>query len=140
MRWACVENCDLPEYQWVNLFKEKFKLTPIGKTYSPLTPERDGDQLHIKMKSPIPMLVAVLPVDAGDHLRANPAEADSLLTGVACKQRAVQKADFTCKFNLQDGTQEFVLMPEPGVAVPGKKAEIQVDATRCMSNCGNATR
>ena len=137
LRWACVEGCDPAQYAWVNAFKEKFQLTPIGKTYGPLTPDRDGDEMHVKLKAPIPMLVAVLPVAAADRLRANPAEADALLAGAECKQRAAQSVDFNCKLKLQDGTQQVVLMPEPGINVPKKKAEIKVDAVRCVANCQN---
>jgi hypothetical protein len=137
LRWACVQGCDPPEYGWVNAFKEKFQLTPIGKTYGPLTPDRDGAEMHVKLKAPIPMLVAVLPVAEADRLRANPLEADKLLAGVACKQRAMQSAEFNCTLKLADGTQQIVLMPEPGVNVPKKKAEIKVDAVRCIANCQN---
>jgi hypothetical protein len=138
MQWGCVENCFLPEYAWVRAFKEKFQITPIAKTYGPLTPERDGQQMRVKIKSPVPMLVAVLPVEAADQLRANPGSADAMLAGIECKQRGVQKTDFTCSMNVKQGTQQVVVMPEPGIEVPNKKkAEVQVDAVRCVQNCQN---
>src|SRR5262249_46154779 len=87
-------------------------------------------------ESKMPMLLALLPAASADRLRANPAEAETLLMGSPCKQRAVQNADFTCKLNKKDGIQQVVLMPEPGLSVPkGKKVEVQVTTVRCVANC-----
>jgi hypothetical protein len=135
MRWACVEYCNGPAFAWVNLFKEKFKLTPIAKTYGPVTPDHDGAEIRFKMKAPMPMIVAVMPVVAADNLRANPAQADSLLAGVPCKQRAAQSATFSCKLNVKDGVQQIVLMPEPGASLKKKKMEVEIAMTRCIANC-----
>lgn len=135
LEWACVSGC-YPSWAWVNVSKEKFELFPIGKTYGPITPEYDGTEVRVKLNSKMPMLLALLPAASADRLRANPAEAETLLAGTPCKQRAVQKADFTCKVNKQDGTQQVVLMPEPGLSIPrGKKAEVHVTMVRCVANC-----
>jgi hypothetical protein len=40
---------------------EKYELTRILKVYGGLTPDHDGTQVSIKVKSPVPMAVAVLP-------------------------------------------------------------------------------
>jgi hypothetical protein len=135
LEWACVRGCS-PSWAWVNVSKEKFELFPIAKTYGPITPEYDGTEIRVKLKSKIPMLLAVMPVATADQIRANPAQAESLLAGAPCKQRAAQKADFTCKINVKDGTQQVVLMPEPGMSLPhGKKAEVHVTMVRCVANC-----
>jgi hypothetical protein len=135
LEWGCVRNC-YPLFKWVDVSKEKFDLFPIAKTYGPIVPEYDGTQLRVKMKSKVPMLLAVLPVAMADRVRANPAEAESLLSGAPCKQRAVQKADFVCKVNREHGTQQVVLMPEPGITISGKKkAEVHVTMVRCYANC-----
>jgi hypothetical protein len=135
MHWGCVQNCYGPQYAWFNVVHEKFQIMPLAKTYGPLTPDMDDQQVSVKVKSPVPMLVAILPVATADRLRANPSQADALLEGVACKQRAVQSTQFTCKLYLRDGTQQVVLMPEPGVEVKKKKANIDVLAMRCTVNC-----
>jgi hypothetical protein len=134
LEWGCVRGCH-PSYAWVNVSKEKFDLYPIAKTYGPITPDHDGNQVNVKMKSKQPMLLAILPVASADRLRANPAEAETLLAGAPCKQRAVEKADFTCRLNLQDGTQQVVLMAEPGIPVKKKKVEVHITMVRCVANC-----
>jgi hypothetical protein len=134
LEWGCVGGCH-PSYSWVNVTKEKFDLYPIAKTYGPITPEHEGNQVRVKMKSKVPMLLALLPVAAADRLRANPAEAEALLSGAPCKQRAVQKADLTCQLNLKDGIQQVVLMAEPGIEVKKKKVEVEITMVRCVANC-----
>jgi hypothetical protein len=134
LEWGCVRGC-YPSYGWVNVSKEKFDLYPIAKTYGPITPDHDGNQVHVKMKAKQPMLLALLPVASADRLRANPAEAETILAGAPCKQRAVEKADLTCKLNLQDGTQQVVLMAEPGIPVKKKKVEVHITMVRCVANC-----
>lgn len=135
LEWGCVAGCS-PSWAWVNVSKEKFELFPIGKVYGPITPEYDGTEVRVKLKSKMPMLLALLPAASADRLRANPAEAEAILAGTGCKQRAVQETDFTCKVNVKDGVQQVVLMPEPGLSVPkGKKAEVLVTTVRCVANC-----
>jgi hypothetical protein len=135
VRWGCVTNCDLPDYRWQTLFKEKYQLSPIAKTYGPLTLDHEGTGVHVKIKSPVPMLLAVLPFEQADQLRANPDQAEALLTGIVCKQRGVQSSDLNCTLSLKDGPQQVVIMPEPGVNVPRKKAQVTIDMVRCIDNC-----
>jgi hypothetical protein len=48
----------------------------------------------------------------------------------------VQSSTFQCSFNLADGPQSLVLLPEAGTNVPThKKAEIEVQAVKCIDNC-----
>src|SRR5262249_45846038 len=73
-RWACVENCIQPEFQWIRQFKEKYDLTSFTKVYGGLLPEHDGEKVSVKIKSPVPMAVVVPPLPLRDHvLRAHAA-------------------------------------------------------------------
>jgi hypothetical protein len=47
----------------------------------------------------------------------------------------VQSLTFSCNVNLADGRQSLVIMPQPGVNVPHKKAEIEMQANECTANC-----
>ena len=43
---------------------------------------------------------------------------------------------FECTFNVSDGPQSLIVVPEAGTNVPRKKAEIEMLAARCVANCG----
>jgi hypothetical protein len=134
-RWDCVQNCIQPEFGWSVLVKEKYELSPIPKVYSILSPDRDGEPVWIKIKAPIPMTVAVMPSDAADKIYDDPSKLSSSLETTTCKQRGVQSLTFSCNVNLADGRQSLVIMPQPGVNVPHKKAEIEMQANECTANC-----
>jgi hypothetical protein len=133
-RWACVENCREPEFQWIVLAKEKYKVTTIPKIYNLLTPERDGQQLSIRIKGGQPMTVAVLPTSVADQLYENPGSLNSALSKTTCKQRGVEKLSFECTFNLADGPQAIVVVPDQQNP-PRKKAEIELQTVKCVANC-----
>jgi hypothetical protein len=137
-RWDCVANCIQPEFQWVLLVKEKYELTSVPKTYSVLTPERDGQQVNVKFKAPIPMTIAVVPSKIADQIYDNPASANSVLSGSSCKQRGIQKLTFDCTVNLADGPQSLVILPDTNVP-SHKKAEIEMQTVKCIANCSFAT-
>src|SRR5438874_2073499 len=132
--WLCVQNCLQPEFQWVLLLKEKYELTSVPKIYSLLTPERDGQHLSVKIKAPVPMTIAVLPSKAADQVYDNPSTLRSELDNTSCKQRGVQSMTFDCLFNLADGPQSIVIMPDAG-ASSRKKAEIELQTVKCIANC-----
>jgi hypothetical protein len=135
-RWECVENCIQPEIQWIRQVKEKYELTSFLKVYGGFRPDHDGEQVSIKIKSPVPMVVAMLPSQVADQLHANPDTFESALEKNSCQQRGVQSLQFECTFNLGDGPQSLVVVPEAGAGVPHhKKAEIQMLAARCVANC-----
>ena len=90
-RWACVQNCREPEFQWTILAKEKYKVTTVPKIYSLLTPERDGQQLSIRLKASQPMTIAVLPASVADQLSDSVESLNSALSQTACKQRGIEK-------------------------------------------------
>jgi len=135
-RWECVENCIQPEFQWTQQIKEKYEVTSFLKVYGGFRPDHDGEQVSIRIKSPVPMVVAMLPSQIADRLHAQPEALESALEKNACQQRGVQSLQFECTFNLGDGPQSLIVAPEAGEGVPKhKKAEIEMQAARCVENC-----
>lgn len=134
-RWDCVENCVQPEFQWTQQIKEKYELTTFLKVYGGFRPDHDGEQVSIRIKSPAPMVVAMLPSQIADRLHSQPDALETALQKNACQQRGVQSLQFECSFNLDDGPQSLVVVPEAGAKVPHKKAEIEMLAARCVANC-----
>jgi len=134
-RWACVENCIQPEFQWVQQAKEKYQLSSFLKVYGGYTPGHDGEVISIKIKAPVPMLVAVIPSAVANQLHGKPDMLESALEKNSCQQRGVQSQTFQCTFNAADGPQSLIVVPEDAADVPHKKAEIQFFASKCVSNC-----
>jgi hypothetical protein len=135
-RWACIRDCFPPELQWIRQVKEKYELTSFLKVYGGFTPERDGQQINVKVKSPVPMVVAILPSDIADQLHGAPGALQIALEKNACQQRGVQSLEFQCTFNAADGPQSLIVGPEAGVNPPShKKAEIEMLASKCVANC-----
>jgi hypothetical protein len=134
-RWDCVQNCIQPEFQWSLLVKEKYELSATPKVYSLLSPERDGQPVWIRIKAPIPMMVALLPSDVADKIYDNPSTLSAALQNTSCKQRGVQTLSFDCQVNLADGRQSLVVVPEGQGKVPHKKAEIEMQSQQCSANC-----
>jgi hypothetical protein len=134
-RWACIENCNPPRYQWISELKETYDLTSALKVYDGITADRDGEPFSVKINSPIPMTVALVPSRVADELREK-ADFDSALAGRTCMEKSVRSAAFECTFDLADGPQSFVAVPEAGSKVPpNKKAEVEVIASKCVANC-----
>jgi hypothetical protein len=130
--WSCVANCVQPEFDWVRLVREKYKLSAVPKLYSILTPEQDGQKLWMKIKAPVPMTLAVLPTGSADQVYDKPDLLNSALAQSSCKQRGVQTMEFDCLFNLADGPQSLLIFPN---VKSGKKAEIDVQTYKCVANC-----
>jgi hypothetical protein len=134
-RWLCVEHCDQPEFRWFQKAKEKYQLTPIIKVYGGIFPDHEGEQISVKIKSPVPMAVAVLPSAVANQLNLNPAYLQEAIAQSSCQQRAVQKLSWDCPLNLADGPLSVVVVPESS-NVPHKKAEIEIYETKCVEHCG----
>jgi hypothetical protein len=135
-RWDCVENCIQPEIQWIRQLKEKYELTSFLKVYGGFRPDHDGEQVSIKIKSPVPMVVAMLPSQVADQLHAQPEALETALQKNSCQQRGVQSLQFECTFSASDGPQSLIVVPEAGTSVPNhKKAEIEMQAAKCVANC-----
>lgn len=137
-RWDCVENCIQPEFQWINQVKEKYDLTSFLKVYGGFVPDHDGEQVSIKIKAPVPMVVAMVPSQMANQLHAKPDMLESALEKSPCQQRGVQSLQFQCTFNLGDGPQSLIVVPESTSSVPHKKAEIEMLAAKCVANCALA--
>ena len=135
-RWDCVENCIQPEIVWTQQVKEKYQLSPFLKIYGGFAADHDGELVSIKIKAPVPMLVAMLPSAVANQLHGKPVMLESALEKSACQQRGVQSLQFECKFDVNDGPQSLIVVPEEAASVPKKKAEIEMLAARCVANCG----
>jgi hypothetical protein len=134
-RWGCVENCYPPEFRGVRLAKEKFEPN-ILKTYSLPLPEHDGEQVDVKLKSSVPMLVAVIPSDIAQQLYAKPDLLESAVAGGICQQRAAQSVNFGCQLNANGAAQSLILIPEPSAGIPKRgKTEIELTSVKCVANC-----
>jgi hypothetical protein len=71
-----------------------------------------------------------------DGLRGKRDNLDSVLENGSCKQRGVESLTFECTLDAADGPQSLVVVPENDVRVPsGKRAEVEVVASKCVSNC-----
>jgi len=139
-RWACVENCIQPEYRWFREIKEKYGLTSFLKLYGGFAPDHDGALVRIKVKSPVPMVVAMVPSSLANQLHARPETFDAALATTNCQQRGVQSLQFDCTFDLSDGPQSLIVAPESKSSLPkGKKAEIEMSAVECTANCSIST-
>jgi hypothetical protein len=134
-RWLCVENCVQPRFQWTWQVKEKYQLTSFLKVYGGFTPDHDAAQVSIKIKSPVPMVVAMLPSGIANQLHAKPEMFEPALEKNPCQQRGVQSLEFQCTFNLADGPQSLIVAPEDNGKVPHKKAEIEMQFVKCVENC-----
>ena len=137
-RWSCVGNCNPPKYQWVAELKETYDLNSRLKVYDGIRAERDGEPFSVKVTSPLPVTVAIVPSRAADELRAKPDSLDSALDGRTCMERSVRSAAFECTFDVADGPQSLVavVVPEDGGKAPAnRKAEVEVVASKCVANC-----
>jgi hypothetical protein len=134
-RWICISNCFPPEFQWIQQAKEEYKLTTFLKVYGGYAPDRDGEIVSVKIKAPVPMLVAMLPSSAANQLHGKPDILESALEKTSCQQRGVQSQTFQCTFNAADGPQSLIVVPEAGEKVPHKKTEVEFFASKCVANC-----
>jgi hypothetical protein len=135
-RWDCVANCVQAEIAWQQQVKEKYQLSAFLKIYGGFAADHDGEAVSIKIKSPVPMLVAILPSSVANQLHGQPEMLEPALQKSACQQRGIQSMQFECNFNVNDGPQSLIVVPEDTDKVPKKKAEIEMLAARCVANCG----
>lgn len=131
--WSCVQNCVQPEYKWTLIAKEKYDVSGAPKLYT-VTPDYDGQRVWVRIKSQVPMTLAVLPAKIADDAYSKPEVLSSVLADTSCKQRGVQKMEFECKVNSADGSQALLAIAESPVR-SHKKAEIEFQTLRCIANC-----
>lgn len=134
-RWDCVQNCVQPEFQWMQQIKEKYDLTSFLKVYGGFVADHDQTQVSIRIKAPVPMVVAMLPSSVANQLHARPETLEGALEKNACQQRGVEKMEFQCTFNVSDGPQSLIVGPEDTSKVPHKKTEVEMLAVKCVANC-----
>jgi hypothetical protein len=134
-RWICIQNCYPPQFQWIQQAQEKYQLTSFLKVYGGYAPGRDGEVVSIKIKSPVPMLVAMIPSSVANQLHGKPDMLEPALEKNSCQQRGVQQQTFQCTFNAADGPQSLIIVPEDIEKVPHKKAEVEFFASKCVANC-----
>jgi hypothetical protein len=132
--WNCVDNCILPEFHWRRIVNEKYDVTPAPKVYSLMTPDHDGQELSVKIKSPIPLTVAILPSRLADQFYDRTISLTDALDQTGCKERGAQKLGFNCTFNIANGPQSLLVLPD--IDFSGhKKADIEINTVMCVERC-----
>ena len=123
-----------PEFHWRRILDEKYQITPVPKVYSLMTPDHDGQELSVKIKSPIPLTVALLPSHLADQVYDKTVTLTDALDQTGCKERGVQTMSFNCTFNVANGTQTLLILPDIDFR-GNKKATVEADTVRCVENC-----
>jgi len=127
-------NCIQPEFHWRRILDEKYQITLVPKAYSLMTPDHDGQELSVKIKSPIPLTVALLPSHLADQVYDKTVTLTDALDKTGCKERGVQSMSFNCTFDVANGTQTLLILPD--IDVSGhKKANVKVDTVKCVEHC-----
>jgi hypothetical protein len=127
-------NCLQPEFHWRRILDEKYQITTAPKVYSLLTPDHDGQELSVKIKSPIPLTVALLPSHLADQVYDKTVTLADALDQTGCKERGVQSMNFNCTFNVANGTQTLLILPD--IDFSGhKKATVEANTVKCVEHC-----
>jgi hypothetical protein len=133
-RWSCVNNCIQPEFDWRRIVREKYDVTAAPKIYSLMTPDHDAQELSVKIKSPVPLTVAILPSHLADQVYDKTITLTDALDKTGCKERGVQSLSFHCTFNLANGSQTLLILPD--ISFSGhKKANLEVETVMCVEHC-----
>ena len=123
-----------PEFCWKRILNEKYQITPAPKVYSLMTPDHDGQELSVKIKSPIPLTVALLPSHLADQVYDKTVTLAAALDQTGCKERGVQSMSFNCTFNVANGTQTLLILPD--IDFSGhKKATVEANTVKCVEHC-----
>src|SRR5438874_5371423 len=132
--WNCVDNCILPEFHWRRILNEKYEVTVAHKVYSLMTPDHDDQELSVKIKSPIPLTIALLPSHLADQVYDKTVRLTDAVHQTGCKERGVQSMSFNCSFNVANGTQTLLILPD--ITFSGhKKANVEVNTVKCVEHC-----
>jgi hypothetical protein len=132
--WTCVDNCILPSFEWRRILNEKYQLTPVPKVYGLMTPDHDDQRLSVKIKSPIPLTVALFPSHLADQVYDKSVSLTDALDQIGCKERGVQSMTFNCSFNVANGPQTLFILPEMDFSGK-KKAGVEVNTVKCVDHC-----
>jgi len=126
--------CLQPEFHWRRILNEKYQITPAPKVYSLMTPDHDGQELSVKIKSSIPLTVALLPSHLADQVYDKTVTLTEALDQTGCKERGVQSMSFNCTFNVAHGTQTLLILPD--IDFSGhKKATVEANTVECVEHC-----
>jgi hypothetical protein len=99
-----------------------------------MTPDHDGQELRVKIKSPIPLTVALLPSHLADQVYDKTVTLTDALDQTGCKERGVQSMSFNCTFNVANGTQTLLILPD--IDFSGhKKATVEANTVQCVEHC-----
>jgi hypothetical protein len=123
-----------PEFCWRRILNEKYQITAVPKVYSLMTPDHDGQELSVKIKSPIPLTVALLPSHLADRVYDKTVTLSDALDQTGCKERGVQSMSFHCTFNVANGTQTLLILPDIGFS-GNKKATVEANTVKCVERC-----
>jgi hypothetical protein len=127
-------NCIQPEFRWRRILNEKYQITTVPKIYSLMTPDHDGQELSVKIKSPIPLTVALLPSHLADQVYDQTVTLTDALDQTGCKERGVQSMTFNCTFDVANGTQTLLILPD--IDFSGhKKATVEANTVKCVERC-----
>lgn len=132
--WNCVDNCILPCFEWRRILNEKYQLTPVPKVYGLMTPDHDDQKLSVKIKSPIPLTIALFPSHLADQVYDKTVTLNDALDQTGCKERGVQSMTFNCSFNVANGPQTLFILPEMDFS-GNKKANVEVNTVKCVDHC-----
>jgi hypothetical protein len=123
-----------PEFHWRRILNEKYQITSAPKVYSLMTPDHDGQELSVKIKSPIPLTVALLPSHLADQVYDKTVTLTEALDQTGCKERGVQSMSFNCTFNVAHGTQTLLILPDIDFR-GNKKATVEANTVECVERC-----
>jgi hypothetical protein len=109
-------------------------VTPVPKIYSLFTPDHDAQELSVKIKSPVPLTVAVLPSHLADQFYDKAVTLSDVLDQTGCKERGVQSLGFNCTFNVANGPQTILVLPDINFS-GHKKANVEIETVMCVEHC-----
>jgi len=127
-------DCIQPEFRWRRILNEKYQITSAPKVYSLVTPDHDGQELSLKIKSPIPVTVALLPSHLADQVYDKTVTLTDALDQTGCKERGVQSMSFNCTFNVANGSQTLLILPDIDFR-GNEKATIEANTVKCVDHC-----
>ncbi|HEY1799889.1 MAG TPA: hypothetical protein VGG46_03050 [Terriglobales bacterium] len=76
----------------------------------------------------------MLPSHLADQVYDKTVSLTAALDQTGCKERGVQSMSFNCSFNIANGTQTLLILPD--IDFSGhKKANFEVNTVKCVDHC-----
>ena len=88
----------------------------------------------MKIKSPVPLTVAVLPSHLADQFYDKTITLSEALDQTGCKEQGVQSLGFNCTFNVANGPQTILVLPDINFS-GHKKANVEIETVMCVEHC-----